>query len=122
MDFDSLFDDAMRVADQAVEDVMASEFRLLLRDGSNLDIKAIFDTNLEHLEEKNRPRSLIVENGTLTVLNQRVDKDLVYAASVVTSLGTRYVASVEYPDATTTLLILTTKPQSNTVAASDNFL
>lgn len=122
MDFDSLFDDAMRVADQAVEDVMASEFRLLLRDGPNLDIKAIFDTNLEHLEDKNRPRSLIVENGTLTVLNQRVDKDLVYAASVVTPLGTRYVASVEYPDATTTLLILTTKPQSNTVAASDNFL
>lgn len=122
MNFDSLFDDAMRVADQAIENAMASEFRLELKDGSSLDIKAIFDTNLEQPDDNYKHRSLIAENGALTVLNNRIDKDLVYAASVVTPLGTRYVASVEYPDATTTLLILTTKPQSNTVAASDNFL
>ena len=122
MSLDSIFDQALIKADQAVENTFTSQFTLRLKDGGNLDLKAIFDTNLEQPDDNYKHRSLIAENGALTVLNNRIDKDLVYAASVVTPLGTRYVASVEYPDATTTLLILTTKPQSNTVAASDNFL
>ena len=121
MDFDSLFDDVMKVADQTIKNVFASEFKLLLRDGSSLGINAIFDTSLERSAD-NKYRSLIAENGALTVLNQRIERTQIYSASVVTPLGTKYVASVEYPDATTSLLILTTKQQSNTVAPNDNFL
>ena len=124
MGFDSLFDNAMKVADQAIENVLTSEFKLLLRNGSSLDIKAIFDTNLEQTDDNDqyKYRSLIAENGALTVLNQRIERTQVYSASVVTPLGIKYVASVEYPDATTSLLILTTKQQSNAVTPNDNFL
>ena len=121
MSFDSLFGDAMIIADQAIAGVFGTEFKLSLRDGSSLDINAIFDTSQEQTGD-NKYRSLIAENGALTVLNQRIERTQIYSASVVTPLGTKYVASVEYPDATTSLLILTTKQQSNTVAPNDNFL
>ncbi|HGZ7337202.1 hypothetical protein [Vibrio parahaemolyticus] len=122
MDFDSLFDDAMRVADQAVEDVMASEFRLLLRDGSNLDIKAIFDSKLMPQESSTNHIAVIAEHGAFTVFNRRIEKQLVSGASVDTPLGKRHVADVLYPDETTSLLILSMKPNGKRVSPSDNFL
>ena len=119
MDFDSLFDDAMRVADQAVEDVMASEFRLLLRDGSSLDINAIFDAKLDSSSRtENRPL-FIAEEGALTVLNSRINKNLVEGASVQTELGERHVADVFYPEPNVSILILSTRGRSH---HSGNFL
>ena len=108
MEFDSLFNEVMEMADQAIEDAMASKFRLLLRDGSNLDIKAIFDSVLEvkpsSSKKSNSP--IICEQGALTVLNQRVDDSLVEGATVETPIGKRTVYDVYYPDATTSILQL----------------
>lgn len=122
MNFDSLFDDAMRVADQAIENAMASEFRLLLKDGSSLDIKAIFDSKLMPQESSTNHIAVIAEHGAFTVFNRRIEKQLVSGASVDTPLGTRHVADVLYPDETTSLLILSIKPNGKRVSPSDNFL
>ena len=122
MEFDSIFNKAMKVADQAIESVMASEFHLLLRDGSSLDIKAIFDSNLMPQGSNKNQNAVIAEHGALTILNRRIDKQLVYAASVGTPLGTRHIAEVLYPDETTTLLILSLKPNGKRVSPGDNFL
>ncbi|MBD1559498.1 hypothetical protein HC752_21380 [Vibrio sp. S9_S30] len=122
MEFDSLFNEVMEMADQAIEDAMASKFRLLLRDGSNLDIKAIFDSKLMPQENNESHASVIAEHGALTILNRRIAKKLVSGASVDTPLGTRHVADVLYPDETTSLLILSMKPNGKSVSPSDNFL
>lgn len=122
MGFDSIFDDAMKVADQAIESAMASEFYLLLRDGSSLDIKAIFDSKLMPQGSNKNQNAVIAEHGALTILNRRIDKQLVYAASVGTPLGIRHIAEVLYPDETTTLLILSLKPNGKRVSPGDNFL
>ncbi|MDC5718267.1 hypothetical protein [Vibrio europaeus] len=108
MEFDSLFNEVMEMADQAIEDAMASKFRLLLRDGSNLDIKAIFDSVLEvkPTSSKKSNSPIICEQGALTVLNQRVDDSLVEGATVETPIGKRTVYDVYYPDATTSILQL----------------
>ncbi|MDG2881984.1 hypothetical protein P7M59_29275, partial [Vibrio parahaemolyticus] len=66
MEFDSLFDEAMKCADVAIEGAMASEFRLLLRSGSSLDIKAIFDSKLMPEENSNVRVAFIAEHGALT--------------------------------------------------------
>ncbi len=123
MNLDSIFDAALTKCDQAVENVMASKFRLRLRDGTNFDIKAIFDANLKSPTSENKNTiPFIAEYGALTVFNQRINRDLVYGSAVTTPLGERYVASVEYPDATTSLLILSLKSQGQTVSSNDNFL
>lgn len=108
MEFDSLFNEAMEMADQAIEDAMASKFRLLLRDGSNLDIKAIFDAELElnSSGSKKNNTPIICEQGALTVLNHRVDSSIVEGATVETPIGKRTVYDVYYPDVTTSILKL----------------
>ncbi|ABU70950.1 hypothetical protein [Vibrio campbellii] len=122
MEFDSLFDEAMKCADFAIEGAMASEFRLLLRNGSSLDIKAIFDSKLMPEESSNTRVAFIAEHGVLTVFNMRIEKQLVSGASVDTPLGTRHVSDVLYPDETTSLLILSMKPNGQRVSPNDNFL
>ena len=85
---------------------MASEFHLSLRDGTNLDIKAIFDASLEYSNKtENRP-PFVAEDGALTVLNNRLDKKMIEGASTQTPLGVRHVADVFYPDYNTTIIIL----------------
>ncbi|MCE3221693.1 hypothetical protein G5C64_23160 [Vibrio diabolicus] len=122
MEFDSLFDEAMKCADVAIEGAMASEFRLLLKSGSSLDIKAIFDSKLMPEENSNARVAFIAEHGALTVFNMRIEKQLVTGASVDTPLGTRHVSDVLYPDETTSLLILSMKPNGQRVSPNDNFL
>lgn len=109
MGFDSLFDNAMRLADHAIENTMASEFRLQLRDGSSLDIKAIFDAKLEPSASRDNRSMFIAEEGALTVLNRRIDKTLVEGACVQTELGERHIADVFYPEANTSVLVLSTR-------------
>ena len=105
MDFDSIFDNAMLSADKVIEGVFASNFTLLLRDNTPLEIKAVFDSELEHKASKNAA-PFMCEQGALTVFNQRIDKEKVKGAKVVTKLGSRVVVDVFYPDATTSVLQL----------------
>lgn len=113
MSFDSLFDNALKMADQVIEDVMASEFRLQLRDGTNLDIKAIFDAKYEPANRSENRPIFIAEEGVLTVYQQRLDKRLIEGACVYTPLGARYVADVYYPEPKVSLIILTQHGRSN---------
>ena len=105
MELNSIFDEAMQVADEQIENAFASEFTLLLVTGTSLKVKAIFDAKLEPTEHG----LYAAEEGALTVLNQRIDKKLVEGASVPTPLGERHVADVYYPDATTSILVLTVR-------------
>lgn len=122
MGFDSIFDEVMKLADQAIDNSMASEFSLRLRDGSSLEINAIFDSKLMPQGSNKNQNTVIAEHGALTILHRRIDKQSVYAASVDTPLGTRYIADVLYPDEITTLLILSQKPNGKRVSPGDNFL
>ncbi|WP_182027503.1 hypothetical protein [Vibrio rotiferianus] len=122
MNFDSIFDKALRKADKATEDVLASEFELFLIDGTSLEIKAIFDSKLMPQESNKNHGSVIAEHGALTILNRRIAKKLVCGASVDTPLGIRHIADVLYPDETTSLLILSMKPNGQRVSPNDNFL
>ncbi|MGI2002038.1 hypothetical protein [Shewanella frigidimarina] len=109
MDFNSVFDAAMIIGDLAIEKAMASKFRLQLKDGGNLDIKAIFDVKLEPDNGRDNRAIFIAEEGALTVLNCRINKTQVEGASVQTPLGERHVADVFYPDATTSVIVLCTR-------------
>ncbi|MBY7924750.1 hypothetical protein KW453_21095 [Vibrio fluvialis] len=126
MSFDALFEQALASADRCIEEVMASEFHLRLRGGESLEIKAIFDSLFEqpNADVDHAHRGLMADESTLTVLNRILNKETVYAASVETPLGTKYVAKIEYPDTTTTRLYLTTKPlpTAAVVSTHDNFL
>lgn len=124
MPFDSLFDEAMISADKAIEEEFASQFVFLLKDGSTLEVNAIFDMNQEMPKgSASNKRSFVAESGLLTVLNNRLDNELIHGASVETKMGKRFVANVEYPDETTMNIILSMKPKnSTTVNSSDNFL
>ncbi len=119
MEFDSLFNEVMEMADQAIEDALASKFRLLLRDGSNLDIKAIFDAKLDASSRTESRPMFVAEEGALTVLNSRIDKSLVEGASVQTEIGERHIADVFYPEPNVSILILTIRGRSH---HSGNFL
>lgn len=119
MAFDSLFNAAMEIADHAIEDAMASEFCLLLRDGSNLHLKAIFDAKLEVSSRSESRPMFVAEEGALTVLNKRLDKSLVEGASVMTTIGDRHIADVFYPEPNVSILILTNRGRSH---HSGNFL
>ena len=109
MTFDSLFDDAMKLADEAIERTMTSEFRLQLRDGSHLNVSAVFDAKLEPASGRTNRSMFIAEEGALTVLNRRIDKALVEGACVQTELGERHIADVFYPEANTSVLVLSTR-------------
>ncbi|MEZ8201682.1 hypothetical protein [Vibrio splendidus] len=107
MGFDSIFDDAMKSADQAIESAMASDFHLLLKDGSDLKLKAIFDSTLMAKSTSSKNKNVpISEQGALTVLNHRVDSSIVEGATVETPIGKRTVYDVYYPDVTTSILKL----------------
>ena len=113
MSFDTLFNEAMEVADQAIEDAMTSKFSLLLRDGSSLDIKAIFDIKLDiSSRAENRPM-FVAEEGALTVFNRRIEKKLVDGARVQTSIGERHVSDVFYPDFNVSVLVLSNRRRGN---------
>ncbi|MCL9783659.1 hypothetical protein M9194_19730 [Vibrio sp. S4M6] len=113
MNLDSLFDQAMITADQAIEDAMASKFSLLLTNGESLDIKAIFDEKLEVKTSSSMKHGtpLMCEEGALTSLNTRLDRSLVKGAIVEVPVGTRTVVDVFYPDMTTTILQLSPTTQ-----------
>jgi hypothetical protein len=110
--FDSLFDKAMRKADSHIEGRMANPFTLQLRGGGVMNILAVYDTELALASGKTdsqnpRPVSTSFEHGVLTVLNQRVDRDVIAGARVSTPLGERVIGPVSYHDRTTTIIELT---------------
>lgn len=121
MDFDSTFDDAMLSADKVIEGVFASNFTLLLVDNSGLELNAIFDSELEYKTSKNAP-PFMCEQGALTVLNQRIDKEKVKGAKVETKLGSRVVVDVFYPDATTSVLQLSVDSKGSGGAHHGGFI
>lgn len=107
MSFDSLFDNAMKMADQAIENALASPFHLQRKGVKSVEIKAIFDSKLEYKGGDNSNITpFACEQGALTVLNQRINKDDVKGAVVATPIGERTVVDVFYPDATTSILKL----------------
>ncbi|MCW8352428.1 hypothetical protein [Citrobacter portucalensis] len=110
-DFDSLFDGAMQHADQVIMERMSVSYQLQLKNGSTLDIRAIYDTQLQPATGNNsgtNPRNIdaAYENGLLTVLGARLDRDLIHGATVLTKFGVKTIAQVLYPDATTTTMVL----------------
>jgi hypothetical protein len=109
--FDSLFDEAMQIADSTIMDELAAPYTLVLKNGAKLDIRAIYDTQLQPAAGNNsgtNPRNIdaAYENGLLTVLGERLDRDLIHGATVSTKFGVKTIAQVLYPDATTTTLVL----------------
>ncbi|KFC09035.1 hypothetical protein GTGU_01227 [Trabulsiella guamensis ATCC 49490] len=114
MEFNNVFDSAIASADAAIMECMSSPFGLVLRTGDILNIKAIYDTELASAPGKKdvaSPRTIDVslEHGALTVLGQRIDRNLIAGAVVNTPQGEKAVGGVLYPDATTTLIVLTVK-------------
>lgn len=105
MEFDSLFDDAMKMADEQIEGLFSKAFSLARKRGDAININAIFDGSLMMQGGKNTP-PFACEQGALTVLNQRINKDDVKGAVVATPIGERTVVDVFYPDATTSILKL----------------
>ncbi|GDX06643.1 hypothetical protein [Buttiauxella sp. A111] len=110
--FDSLFDTAMRDADAHIMDRMSSPFILQLRGGGEMAIHAIYDTELAFASGKPdsqapRPVNASCEHGVLTVLNQRLDREIIAGANVQTPQGKKVVGAVFYQDRTTTIIILT---------------
>ncbi|MDC5723096.1 hypothetical protein [Vibrio europaeus] len=108
MTFGTDFEKAMAKADSDIESSFASPFKLQLKSGESLDLKAIFDSVLDIKPTSSRKSNspILCEQGALTVLNQRVDDSLVEGATVETPIGKRTVYDVYYPDATTSILQL----------------
>ncbi len=110
--FDSLFDKAMRDADAHIMDRMSSPFTLQLRGGGEMTLNAIYDTELTLASGKAdsqtpRPVNVSFEHGVLTVLNQRIERDVIAGARVHTPQGEKVVGPVFYQDRTTTVIELT---------------
>ncbi|MGL5370794.1 MAG: hypothetical protein ACRDBF_07185 [Plesiomonas shigelloides] len=108
---DALFDDAMKMADEAIMDNMSVPFILELRDGCSLTINGIYDTQLSVATGSGssnapRPFDAMFEHGLLTVLGVRLERRLVFGAAVDTAQGRRVIADINYPDATSTVLVL----------------
>ncbi|TON76111.1 hypothetical protein CGH51_06865 [Vibrio parahaemolyticus] len=112
MDLDSLFDNAMKVADQRIENTMASKFTFHFESGESLELMAIFDTALAVKDNDKQRLPVVFEEGLLTVLNQRVDKSI-KGAVVMTPLGERVVYDVFYSDHSTSLLQLSPSQSSS---------
>lgn len=112
MNLDSLFDKAMMMADQRIENTMASKFTFLLESGESLELMAIFDTALQVKDNDKQRLPVVFEEGLLTVLNQRVDKTI-KGAIVMTPLGERVVYDVFYSDHSTSLLQLSPSQSSS---------
>ncbi|EJB8454881.1 hypothetical protein MW332_004729 [Vibrio parahaemolyticus] len=112
MNLDSLFDNAMKVADQRIENTMASKFTFLFESGESLELMAIFDTALQVKDNDKQRLPVVFEEGLLTVLNQRVDKSI-KGAVVMTPLGERVVYDVFYSDHSTSLLQLSPSQSSS---------
>ena len=124
-DFDSLFDDAMRDADAAIMARMSSSFTLQLKGGGELPLRAIYDTELSLSPGKANnatPRVIDAsfEHGALTVLGQRIDRELVSGAIVQTPQGEKVVGSVFYQDRTTTVMVLTVPGGTQLPAGNSN--
>ncbi len=105
MQLDSIFDKAMAIADCQIERAMASGFTFELTSGESLELMAIFDMALEIKSNDKRRLPIVFEEGTLTVLNQKVDKSI-KGAKVQTPVGERVVYDVFYSDHSTSVLQL----------------
>jgi len=94
-------------ADRAINAAMANHYQLALKSGGQLEIEAIWDSSLQEAKTPN-PRGVRAasEQGVLTVLQNRLRREDVMGAAVDTPLGTRWVVDLDYPDATTTVLML----------------
>jgi hypothetical protein len=116
--FDSLFDDAMHRADDIIMDRMSAPYIFELKSGGEYHTHGIYDTELSTLPGKpdntgnSRPLNGSFEHGVLTVLNARIDKNLIAGAKVQTPAGEKSVGGVYYPDRTTTLIVLTMAGES----------
>ena len=98
-------------ADRAINAAMANHYQLALKSGGQLEIEAIWDSSLQEAKTAtgtNNPRGVRAasEQGVLTVLQNRLRREDVMGAAVDTPLGTRWVVDLDYPDATTTVLML----------------
>jgi len=98
-------------ADQAINAVMANGYQLALKNGGQLAIDAIWDSSLQEAKTPtgtSNPRGVRAasEQGVLTVLQNRLRREDVLGAAVDTPLGRRWVVDLDYPDATTTVLML----------------
>lgn len=106
----SAFDAAVAAMDEAITKVMASPYVLGLKNGTELTIKAILENKTEESTRPGlgKPRAVraVSEQTVLTVLGQRLDRELVLGARVVTELGQRWISDVIYADETTTELVL----------------
>ena len=109
--FDSHFEQAMQNADAAIMEEMAVPFTLKLRDGQLLTVRAIYDTRLAPASGTNsaanaRNIDAAYESSALTVLGERLDRQLIHGAIVSTPYGDMAIAQVFYPDPTTTAIVL----------------
>lgn len=98
-------------ADAAINSVMSRPYVLLLKDGNELQVDAIWDTSLQEAKTSastTNPRSAraVSDRGVLTVLQNRINRERVLGAELETPLGTRWVVDVDYLDETTTVLLL----------------
>ena len=121
MFFDNHFEQELKLADSVIETVFSSQFTLKLMNYESFEVKAIFDSELEYKTSKNAP-PFMCEQGALTVLNQRIDKEKVKGAKVETKLGSRVVVDVFYPDATTSVLQLSVDSKGSGGAHHGGFI
>lgn len=121
MNLDSIFDKAMKVADNRIESTMASKFTFEMDNGESLELMAIFDTELQVKGNDKTRQPVIYEEGLLTVLNMKVDKSI-KGARVETPLGLRVVYDVFYHDHNTSLLQLSVSSSDQRGAYSGQFI
>lgn len=101
----------LATADDAINSAMANVYVLHLPTGRDLDITAIWDSSQQEAKGSagaNNPRQVraVSDYGALTVLQNRLSRDLVVGAVVDTPLGQRRVIDLDYLDETTTVLQL----------------
>lgn len=107
----SRFERALARGDARLNGALSSPYQLALKSGGQLEIEAIWDSSLQEAKTPtgtNNPRGVRAasEQGVLTVLQNRLRREDVMGAAVDTPLGTRWVVDLDYPDATTTVLML----------------
>lgn len=121
MNLDSIFDKAMKTADNRIESTMASKFTFELTNGESLELMAIFDTELQVKGNDKTRLPVVFEEGLLTVLNMKVDKTI-KGSRVETPLGQRVVYDVFYHDHNTSILQLSVSSSEQKGAYSGQFI
>ena len=107
----SRFERALVRGDARINGALSTPYLLTLKGGSQMAITAIWDSSLQEAKTPtgtSNPRGVRAasEQGVLTVLQNRLRREDVMGAAVDTPLGIRWVVDLDYPDATTTVLML----------------